>query len=312
MKFKIDLENIKNTFRHIYNNLKNVIKKINWSEAAVTAVIIILIGFIIIPSVNKCIINGNKNKCSSKMYLLITQLSNHLAEEPDGGEWHDMILNGHSDEALEILADEVKENKNWNIKSSDYYFEINGNELILRCKKHKDITDRSILLANVEDDNDKDIGILGWNTNELREIKEIKTLGDDALILDAGKAGKYCLAAWSWDDYVKETKAEGDKVFGASIVLYDGAYYYYPDGFRIRKNAENSNPFKYAEDLEDSKEGAYCIPFDTDSVSNERFSPDNHEGSLMVEEDTIYIWQSQASRELSKGWIKVYCEYKKL
>lgn len=318
MEFKVDLENIKDTLKHIWINIKKIkeinkrIKKINWSEIIAAVIIVILIGFIIIPSVSKCIENGRRNKCSSRMYLLLNQLSEHLTAESTDGEWHNMILNGSSGEALEILAEEVKENKGWSIKSTDYYFEVKDNELILRCKKHKDITDRSIILTGINNDTAKNLGTLGWNTNEQREIRNIKTLGDDALIIDAGEMGKYCLAAWSWADYVKEANTEGDKVFGASIILYDGAYYYYPDGFRIRKNAENSNPFKYAEDLENSKEGAYCIPFDVNSVSDGRFSPDNHEGSLMVEEDGIYIWQTQPSRELSKGWIKVYCEYIKL
>lgn len=308
MNFKVFFENTLDNIRSFKTR-----KKINWTELAAATIIIILIGVIIIPSVGKCIENGRKNKCSSKMYLLLNQLSEHFTEEPQGGEWHDMVLKGNSAEALKILADEVKEDRGWKIKSTDYYFEMRGNELVIRCRKHKDLTDRNILIASLNNESE-DLKTLGWNTNTKREIKNIKTLGNDALIIDAGISGKYCLAAWSWNDYVEETKtAEGsDKVFGASIILYDGSYYYYPDGFRIRKNAENTNPFKYAEDLEDKNEGAYCIPFDTKSVSSGRFSPDNHEGSLMIEEGMVYIWQAQPSRELSKGWIRVYCEYKKL
>ncbi|MCC8169986.1 MAG: hypothetical protein LIO59_06460 [Oscillospiraceae bacterium] len=293
--------------------LKKSIKR-NGIGFAAAAIIIILVGFTVLPSIGKCITNGSENKCSSKMYLLISQLSEHLADEPQGGEWHDMILNGKSDEALEILAQEVLEKKVWKIDSGDYYFEKSGGELVLRCVKHKNITDRTILISGAEDSGEKDLGTLGWNSNTNREIKDVKSLGNDALILDAGVAGKYCLAAWPWQDFVEEAKAstESDTVFDASIMLYDGIYYYYPDGFRIRKDAQNTNPFKYAEDLFDSKEGAYCIPFDTNSVSTSRFSQNNHEGSLMVEEDGIFIWQTQPSRELSKGWIKVYCQYKKL
>jgi hypothetical protein len=308
----LEFKEILNYITAKLKKLKNIkIKKFNWGEIAATAIIIVIVGVIIIPSVGKCIGNGRKNKCSSRMYLLLNQLSEHLTQELQGGEWHDMILNGNSSEALEILADEVKEKRGWKINSDDYYFETKGNELVLRCKKHKEITDKTLLITNVKTE-EKEWGTFGWNSNAEREIKDIRTLGDDALIIDAGAAGKYCLAAWSWADYVEETEAEGDKEYGASIVLYDGKYYYYPDGFRIRKGAENSNPFKYAEDLEDSNEGAYCIPFDTDSISDARFSPDNHEGSLMIEDGAVYIWQAQPSRELSKGWIKVYCQYKKL
>lgn len=303
---------IMNFLREIFIKCYNFIIKLSWREITTAAILAILAGFIIFPSAYKSAQNGQKNKCSSRMYLMLSHLSEHLLEE-DGIEWQNMALENDG-EAIAKLAEEVIEKDGWKINKNDYYFELSGKDLILRCKKHKDITDRKILLSNLDETEELDLKNLGWNVNASREIKNIQLLGDDAMIINAGISGKYCLAAWKWEDYVEEAKnaEEDDKVFGASIILYDGAYYYYPDGFRIRKNALNTHPFKYAEDLENRREGAYCIPFDTASVSVGRFSQNNHDGSIMIEDEEIFIWQSQPSRELGKGWIKVYCEYKKL
>ena len=35
------------------------------------------------------------------------------------------------------------------------------------------------------------------------------------------------------------------------------------------------------------------------------------DGALMLEEEQVYIWQSAPSKELSSGWIRVFCEMKK-
>lgn len=298
--------------KKIFIKCYNFIIRLSWKEITAVAALAVLAGFVVFPSAYKSAQNGQKNKCSSRMYLILSHLSEHLLED-DGMEWQEMALKNDS-EAIVKLAEEVSEKDGWKIDENDYYFELSGKDLILRCQKHGDITDRKILLSNLDETEEQDLKNLGWNVNADREVKDIQPLGEDALIIDAGISGKYCLAAWKWENYVEEAKnsEETDTVFGASIILYDDAYYYYPDGFRIRKNAANTNPFKYAEDLENRREGAYCIPFDIDSVSVGRFSQNNHDGAVMIEDGEIFIWQSQSSRELGKGWIKVYCEYRKL
>lgn len=133
------------------------------------------------------------------------------------------------------------------------------------------------------------------------------------LIVDGGISGKFELAAWEWSDYVEEALQEtGGKDFGASIIRYNGHYYYYPDGLHITNSNKNDTPFKYALDTDNNIKTSYYIEFDTDSVIlNENDEKEPHAGSLRVENDLVYIWQDISSKELDKGWIRVYCELKK-
>ena len=133
------------------------------------------------------------------------------------------------------------------------------------------------------------------------------------LIVDGGINGKYELAAWDWSDYVEEASMEnGGKEFGASIIRYNGNYYYYPNGLHIINDNKNNNPFKYALDTDDEKKPAYYIEFDTTSVVlNSADEEKVHNGSLKVENELVYIWQDKAAKELPQGWIRVYCELKK-
>lgn len=144
----------------------------------------------------------------------------------------------------------------------------------------------------------------------------IDVIGSDdvaPLIVDSGIYGRYKLAAWEWNDYVEEAALEPEgKMFGASIVRYNGEYYYYPDGMYIDNSNKNSNPFKYALDTENNKDKAYYIEFDTNSVIIDGQGEDKvHDGSLKTENDLVYIWQEEPSKELDKGWIRVYCELEK-
>ena len=133
------------------------------------------------------------------------------------------------------------------------------------------------------------------------------------LIVDGGINGKYELAAWDWSDFVDEASLEnGGKEFGASIIRYNGNYYYYPNGLHIVNSNKNNNPFKFALDTEDEKKPAYYIEFDTTSVIlNNADEEKVHNGSLKVENELVYIWQETSAKELPQGWIRVYCELKK-
>lgn len=143
----------------------------------------------------------------------------------------------------------------------------------------------------------------------------IDVIGEDEiapLIVDAGINGKYELAAWDWKDFVEEASLEnGGKTFGASIIRVGDKYYYYPDGLRIINDKPNTTPFEYAYDT-DNDNPAYCIMFDTDSVILNSSDGDKiHNGSLRAENDRVYIWQDNDSKELKRGWIIVYCETRK-
>lgn len=144
----------------------------------------------------------------------------------------------------------------------------------------------------------------------------INVIGADdipPLIIDAGINGKYELAAWDWKDFVAEAAAEKDgKEFDASIIRQGDKYYYYPDGLYIDNKNPNTTSFDYALDADGSGEKAYCIPFDTESVIlNSSDAAKIHNGSVRAEDGRVYIWQDEKSRELDRGWIRVYCEIKK-
>lgn len=145
----------------------------------------------------------------------------------------------------------------------------------------------------------------------------IDVIGKDdiaPLIVDGGINGRYELAQWEWSDFVEEasTMEDGGEIFGASIIQYNGKYYYYPDGLHIINSKDNTDPFTYALDTEDETKSAYYIEFDTNSVIlNSSDEKKIHNGSLKVENGLIYIWQDKPSKELPEGWIRVYCEVNK-
>lgn len=124
------------------------IKKIRWSELAAAAVIMTLAGMIVVPSVTTAFGNSAAEKCNSRMYVLMETLAPHLSAEDISGEWHDMIFRGKSEQALRLLAEEAKAERGWDINPSDYYFEQKDNILTVRCKKHTDNKNRTLVLGN--------------------------------------------------------------------------------------------------------------------------------------------------------------------
>lgn len=138
------------------------------------------------------------------------------------------------------------------------------------------------------------------------------------LIIDFDDKGKYELAAWDWSDYVAEASQTqgGSKNFDASIVYYEGTYYYYPDGFNIDSRRDNTNPDTSAADISNPTIAAYKIPFKTNviisSKEDEEAMKKVENGALMLEEEQVYIWQTEPSKELQTGWIRVFCEMKKI
>ena len=129
-------------------------------------------------------------------------------------------------------------------------------------------------------------------------------------IIEVPNVGKYELAAWEWKDFVAEAEEIGGETFGASIVIWEGKYYYYPDGLIIETDKPNTEPFLYALDTDGSGQAAYYIEFDTDSIITDKKNAP-HNGSVRAEDDFIYIWQAKSSKELPSGWIRVYCDLQK-
>lgn len=154
-----------------------------------------------------------------------------------------------------------------------------------------------------------------WD-NSAYAVFRLEVIGEDdiaPLIIDAGINGKYKLSAWDWNDFVAEAAAEKDgKAFDASIIRQGDKYYYYPDGLYIDNSKPNTNALEYAYDTNRSGNRAYCIQFDTKSVIlNSSDTNKIHNGSVRAEDGRVYIWQDVRSKELDRGWIRVYCEVRK-
>ena len=135
--------------------------------------------------------------------------------------------------------------------------------------------------------------------------------------VDFGKKGKYTLAAWDWSDYVKDAMAnESENMkFDASIVYYNNKYLYYPDGFVISKLRDNTNPLTSAYDCDDDSLYAYNIVFNPKIIiENEEAQKDKIDDGVMKmdENNNVYIWQTQPSKEVNEGWLRVYCEMEKV
>lgn len=154
-----------------------------------------------------------------------------------------------------------------------------------------------------------------WD-NSVRASFIIDVVGNNdiaPLIVDGGLEGRFELAAWDWSDFVEEAGQEnGGKEFGASIVRYNGMYYYYPDGFTIKNDNKNSTPFKFALDKDDEEKAAYNICFNKNTaVDKDADEKTLKAGDVKVENELIYIWQTEKSKEADPGWLRVYCDLTK-
>ncbi len=136
-------------------------------------------------------------------------------------------------------------------------------------------------------------------------------------IVDFGAKGSYQLAAWDWSEYVRDAmRADGEEMyFDASIVYYNKKYLYYPDGFVISKLRDNTNPITSAMDCDNKSYNAYFIRFDPNTIiENEEVQKGKvRDGALRIDENNdIYIWQVEPSKEVGAGWLRVYCELEKV
>lgn len=148
------------------------------------------------------------------------------------------------------------------------------------------------------------------------EIDIVENDVRDPLIVDGGNLGKYELASWIWTDYVTDAlDAPGSYMnFDASIVYDDETYYYFPDGFTILKENKDNGSIAGALDTNDHTKQAYSIIFDLDTpVYTQNVAQTiAHNGYLKLEDGLVYIWQDSPSKELDRGWIRVYCDMVKI
>ena len=383
----------------VFSQIKKI--KIKPADVAVTAIVLLLVCLVVVPSLVRCVINLHTTECQQHMNKMMDALSISIQEEPNGGYMHTLIADGDYGKLVEALNTAAEDDSKFS--PLDYYITTGYDSLLIKCGKHTDADGKSLrfsLLKNVKvnvarkprltmpiaylsvsgtDTYDLDYALDSTRPSKMKfsgmetdgVIDNLKVIAvyaggaseklnrnqytvtaqeldmtrkgetklsvranrtslwnnsayagftisvterpDERLVVDAGDSGKYELAAWDWQDFVYEASLEdGSKTFGASIVRYNGKYYYYPNGMRIINDRSNTNPFDFAFDTDDESKSAHCIEFDTDSVILTESDGDKiHNGSVMAEDELVYIWQDTAAKDLPAGWIRVYCELKK-
>lgn len=375
-------------------------------EASVCVVISAILLTILIPTISKCLENGDEKKCRRNLDQISSALDKAINNESDSKKWIELLSKNNSAQtinALKLTMPAAKANK---IDVSDYYIKSSNGEFQIRCLEHPKIDDYSVkqpqnfkiaVQQSIKDELVDYIKVDGIRTyfqndainpnnpeqmkftseDNLKEIfsdlevsvihlgNKIKNVPKDAytittdgfnmskigektiiieyvadktwnsiehatftfnviekksaspLTVDFGEKGIYDLAAWDWTDYIVEASQENGKAknFDASIVFFDDKYYYYPDGFRIDTRNNNLSPLSAARDIDDTDLPAYNIEINPKNIINSKEDKDEMKkaknGALMLEENLAYIWQTEPSKELNSGWIRIFCEMKK-
>ena len=125
----------------------------------------------------------------------------------------------------------------------------------------------------------------------------------------SGGEGRYEINSWNWMDYFADSLDADEEYmeFTASIVRDNGEYYYFPDGFAIIKDSPYNGSVMGARNLDEHDEQAYYVIFNMDSETYNEETP--VEGQIRVdEEENVYIWQNQPSKEFDAGWLQVFGE----
>ena len=375
-------------------------------EVSVCAVISAILLTILIPTISKCLENGDEKKCRRNLNQISSALDKAISNEGNSKKWIELLSKNNSVQtinALKLTMPAAKANK---IDASDYYIKLSNGEFQIRCLEHPKIDDYSVKqpqnfkiaiqqsnkdelvdyikingirtyfqnysinLKNPEQmkftskDNLKEIFSdlevsaihLGKTITNIskdsytittngfdmskpgKKVITIKYVSDKAwnnveyatftfnvmekksatpLTVNFGEKGTYDLAAWDWTDYIVEASQENGKAknFDASIVYFDDKYYYYPDGFRIDTRNNNLSPMTAARDIDDNDLPAYNIEINPKNIINSKEDKNEMKkaknGALMLEENLAYIWQTEPSKELDSGWIRIFCEMKK-
>lgn len=375
-------------------------------EVSVCAVISAILLTILIPTISKCLENGDEKKCRRNLNQISSALDKAISNEGNSKKWIELLSKNNSVQtinALKLTMPAAKANK---IDASDYYIKLSNGEFQIRCLEHPKIDDYSVKqpqnfkIAIQQSNKDELVDYIKINgirtyfqnysinlknpeqmkftsKDNLKEIfsdlevsaihlgKTIKNISKDSytittngfdmskpgkkvitikyvsdkawnnveyatftfnvmekksatpLTVNFGEKGTYDLAAWDWTDYIVEASQENGKAknFDASIVYFDDKYYYYPDGFRIDTRNNNLSPMTAARDIDDNDLPAYNIEINPKNIINSKEDKNEMKkaknGALMLEENLAYIWQTEPSKELDSGWIRIFCEMKK-
>lgn len=375
-------------------------------EVSVCAVISAILLTILIPTISKCLENGDEKKCRRNLNQISSALDKAISNEGNSKKWIELLSKNNSVQtinALKLTMPAAKANK---IDASDYYIKLSNGEFQIRCLEHPKIDDYSVKqpqnfkIAIQQSNKDELVDYIKINgirtyfqnysinlknpeqmkftsKDNLKEIfsdlevsaihlgKTIKNISKDSytittngfdmskpgkkvitikyvsdkawnnveyatftfnvmekksatpLTVNFGEKGTYDLAAWDWTDYIVEASQENGKAknFDASIVYFDDKYYYYPDGFRIDTRNNNLSPMTAARDIDDNDLPAYNIEINPKNIINSKEDKNEMKkaknGTLMLEENLAYIWQTEPSKELDSGWIRIFCEMKK-
>lgn len=125
---------------------------------------------------------------------------------------------------------------------------------------------------------------------------------NDAEFTVSNGGESYKVSAWKWQNYAAAA-AETDASFNAAMVEHEGVFYYYPDGFTLRRGGDNETPKKGA--LDENGDPAKYIKINVSSVIKNKTEETPEEGSLLIEDGMVYVWRRGASRS-SRGWVRIY------
>ena len=108
-------------------NIKSII-----SEAAVCAVVLAILLTILIPTIARCIENGDINKYRSRIETLTSALNSAVASDNNAKEWLDLIQAKNSRKLFEELTASLGANKSAGIDPSEYYLQSSNGSIYVK------------------------------------------------------------------------------------------------------------------------------------------------------------------------------------
>ncbi len=137
-----ELERKESKMSDMLSKIKNI--KVKPADVTVTAVVLLLVCLVIVPSVVKCVANRNKSACESHMNKIVKTLGTELTKETEsGGSYlHELIMNGNYQKLMNNIN--VKTGDSGKFPSSDYYIRPGDEKLSVVCKKHNDIVAKEL------------------------------------------------------------------------------------------------------------------------------------------------------------------------
>ena len=113
-------------------------------EVSVCAVISAILLTILIPTISKCLENGDEKKCRRNLNQISSALDKAISNEGNSKKWIELLSKNNSVQtinALKLTMPAAKANK---IDASDYYIKLSNGEFQIRCLEHPKIDDYSV------------------------------------------------------------------------------------------------------------------------------------------------------------------------